>query len=248
MTLWQWLVTHIHSLLALAVMVGVLRRGRVRLCWSFPAYLAAFFASSALVAVWPGKFFTEGFWVVQQTAFNALKVAVALELGMRVFHAFPTADANAKRSLVVGMFLTALALVGLPAAASGYRSFIDVVQPRVLQGTIWMLNGLAILIVWYRLPVHAFHKAILAGFVPYLLVFVTLLRLCQRFDWNERVYAVFSVADPAAFALVLAYWAWAAWRPDPAPQAADQPEELWPGPAWGPPRLGQRPRAAALAG
>ena len=44
-------------------------------------------------------------------------------------------------------------------------------MPRLLNGTMWLFASLAILILWYRLPVHWFPKTILLSYVPYLLVF-----------------------------------------------------------------------------
>jgi hypothetical protein len=215
MTAWQNLGTHLLSMVVFLALAGLVRRDRVRLCWSFSAYLLALGLGNTLVAVWPERFFTSEVWIVQQTVYNALKVAVAIELGLRVFRAFPAAELLARRALLTGMAVTTLLLVALPAGAD-YRSFLDHLLPRILQGTIWLLNGLALVIVWYRLPVHPFHKAVLAGFVPYLLIFVTLLNVCRRFDWSEWIYELYSAADLTAFLLVNAYWALAAWKPEAA--------------------------------
>jgi hypothetical protein len=215
MTAWQTVGTHLLSILVFLALAGLVLRDRVRLCWSFAAYLVALALGNTRVAVWPERFFTSEVWIVQQTVYNTLKIAVAIELSLRVFRAFPAAELSARRALLTGMAMTTLVLVALPAGAD-YRSFLDHLLPRILQGTIWLLNGLALVIVWYRLPVHPFHKAILAGFVPYLLIFVTLLNVCRRFDWSEWVYELYSAADLTAFLLVNAYWVLAAWRPEAA--------------------------------
>jgi hypothetical protein len=113
--------------------------------------------------------------------------------------------------------VTTIALIGVPLAAT-YRHVVLEWQPRVLTGTIWIMNGLAILITWYRLPVHSYHKALLLGFVPYLLIFTTLLGLLGRSGWSA--FPVVQSIEPAAFMALMGFWAWMAWRPETPPDAS----------------------------
>src|SRR5206468_2931438 len=62
-----------------------------------------------------------------------------------------------------------------------------------------------------------YHKAILMGFVPYLLVFTTMLTLLGQHKWLMRAI---QSADPAASMLMIAYWTWAAWKPETKPDVS----------------------------
>ena len=67
------------------------------------------------------------------------------------------------------------------------------------------------------MPVHPYHKAILLGFVSYLMVFTTMLTLLGRYEWLMRVV---QSADPAAYMLLMAFWTWSAWKPEAQPEAS----------------------------
>jgi hypothetical protein len=217
MTVWQVLIAHAVKVLVLVTLAGIVARHRARLCWSFVAYLAVVLAGNSLVSFWPARFFTGWFWMLQQALYDALKMGIAVELAYRTFQAFPGAQATARRVLFVLLLSTSLAAIGVPRDSSYPAVFVEL-EPRVLTGTIWLLNGLALLVIWYRVPLHAYHKAILLGFVPYLLIFTTLLRLLQHYGW--QVLPVVQSAEPAAYMLMVAWWAYAAWQPETASEAS----------------------------
>jgi len=114
---------------------------------------------------------------------------------------------------------TSVALVALPWDLT-YPSALSEWEPRVLTGTIWLLNALALVVIWYRVPIHAYHKAILLGFVPYLLVFTILLRLLRHDGWN--IVPIIQTAEPAAYMLLMGWWAWAAWEPEVVPEVSPE--------------------------
>lgn len=213
----QVLVAHVVKALAVFALVGVLIRKRSHLCWSFVAYLAVVLAYNSLVTFWPDRFFKGWFWILGHGLFDVLRLAMAAELGFRTFQAFPRAQVTARRAFFVVLAGTTVALIGVPLAATGGQVLLDW-QPRVLTGTIWVMNGLAILITWYRVPVHAYHKALLLGFVPYLLIFTTLISLVDRFGWGTL--PVLQSIEPVAFMTLMGFWAWASWRPDTQPDAS----------------------------
>jgi hypothetical protein len=216
MTADQVLIAHLIKALVLLALVGILWRGRAHLCWSFVAYLLTALICNSLFSFWPERFFHNWFWILQQGLDDAFKMAVATELGFRIFQAFPAAQATSRRVLFVLLVATSVALIGIPTAAT-YGQVALEWQPRVLTGTIWLMNGLALLITWYRVPVHAYHKAILLGFVPYLLVFTTIQTLIKQHDW---LFSTVQSAEPAVFMLLVAFWAWAAWKPEPEPDVS----------------------------
>jgi hypothetical protein len=86
-----------------------------------------------------------------------------------------------------------------------------------LNGTVWLLTGIAAVVLWYRLPVDRFHKAILTGLVPYLLVFAIGLNAIETSNWSTRIVETANYFHVLAFQLLVAYWAWAAWAPFRAP-------------------------------
>ena len=219
MTSWQILVAHVVQVLILLTLAGILTRRRATMCWSFVAYLSAILVGNSLVSFWPHRFFDAWFWFAQQALYDALKMAIAVELAYRTFQAFPAAQATARRVLFGLLILTSLALVGVPPAVSGgspalYGAALLEWEPRVLMGTAWLMNAVAILVVWYRVPLHAYHRAILLGFVPYLIVFTTLLRMLDRYGWDILPFV--NSAEPAAYMLLVGWWAYAVWQPEPA--------------------------------
>ena len=215
-------------LLALGTVGGLAVRRRVGVCRTFIPYLVAVEAADVLMVLWPGYFYTQWFWVQSQTLINVLRFAVALELTYRTFRAFPGARGTARVVLflvLAGTLLLVVAGTEDAAPVSGGDSLAPIisrVQPRIVNGTIWLLTAVGALILWYRLPVHPFHKAILTGLVPYLLVFTTALNLLETEGWQirERVNYVHT----GAYVALLGYWAWAAWRRAEAPTRAPETE------------------------
>jgi len=216
MTSWQVLVAHAVKVLVLLTLAGIVARHRARLSWSFVAYLSTIVVSNTLISVWPDTFFVPSFYLLKQALYDCLRLAIAIELAYRTFQAFPGAQSTARRVVFALLAVTSLALMGVPSGLSGgspglYATALKEWEPRVMTGTIWLMNGVALLVIWYRVPIHAYHKAILLGFVAYLLTFTTLLRLLQIYDWD--VLPIIQSAEPAAFLVLMGWWAWAAWQP-----------------------------------
>ena len=221
----QVLVAHIVKALGFFALVGILTRRRAHLCWSFLAYLVTVLVCNTLVSFWPDQFFTPTFWVVSHGLYHALRMGIAVELTYRTFQAFPGARATAHYILFGLLLATSLAMIAFPdsmqPALEGFGYYERIVlewQPRVLTAVIWLMNGLAILITWYRVPVHSYHKALLLGFVLYLLTFTTLLSFLRQWGW-DYLWIVQSL-EPVAFMTLMGFWAWSAWQPDTQPDAS----------------------------
>lgn len=214
----------------LVVLTGLVVRRRLGLCYSFVAYLVAVLTSDLLVMLWPARFFWQWFWLSKELVIAVCRFAVGLELTYRTFRAFPGARATARRALLFLLLLTLGALtlgseeIPLVPGEPELAPLISHLQPRLLNGTVWLLTGIAALVLWYRVPVVRFHKVILSGFVPYLLVFTTALSLLERWGWTARARA--EILDASAYLALLAYWAVAAWRGDePLEAGADESAE-----------------------
>ena len=202
-------------LLAIAVkiglavaLVGVLRQGLHRKCWSILVYLLAVLTFSSvemgammLYDVPALEWFRSWrFWHIEQTAFELVKLALAVELGIRVVAAFP-GTWRLTRALLGAALLTTTAAVTLGGAPQ---------HPLLATGAIWLFAAVSLVVVFFNLPLHAWYRAILAGFVPYLFVFSTLTSIFTR-----RGYALAETlgsVDQVAYLALVGWLAYAAWR------------------------------------
>ena len=213
----QEAIGRLGFLLYPAALAGLAFRRRLGACYAFSGYLAAVFVADVLVLLWPGRFYRWQFWIAKEAVHSVLKLAIALELAVRTFGAFPGAQAAARRLLVIVVVLTYAAVLAVPVEPE-YKVLAGTVLPRILNGTIWLFTAVAGLVLWYRLPVDPLHKAILLGLVPYLLVFTMALNALDAFGWDLRDPLAY--VHTGAYLALLIYWTYAAWRPQEAPSGA----------------------------
>lgn len=197
-----------------AVAAGLLARGRWRLSWFLSAYVPVVLICETLVAWWPRVFFVPGFWMAKQIVYDVLKLGLALELAWRTFRVFPGAGAAARRVVLVILLLTTIVTIAASGGGVSYLKVAGDLHPRVINGTIWLLAATLGLAQWYRVPIHPFHRAILASLGAYLAVFGVLLRLEGLHGWAAQPYL--NALDPLAYLLLTLYWAHMAWRPESA--------------------------------
>jgi len=199
------------GLLAAAAFGSLVRR-RFRAWWFFSLYLLMVLVLEGLMLVAPARFHTPEFWPAKETAYAGLRFAMACEVGVRTMRAFPGALATARRIVLLILAVT-LAAVATAPESSHYTTFVGELQPRVLNGSIWMLTAIAGVILWYRLPVQPFHKAILLSYLPYVLVFTILLSYLGRAGWQRGI--AMQYVNQLAYVTLVAYWNYAIWRRDP---------------------------------
>lgn len=216
MELAQKVVGYVAMVTMVAILLGVWRRRLYRVCHSFPVYVAAVLAGDVLVHGWRDIFYTWDFFMLKETIYAVVLFVLSLELSRLVFQAFPGALIAARRLLLVAMVLILLAVLSAYPDA-GKIPIAQQIQPRVMNGTALLFAAVWGLILWYHLPVHPFHLAIVQGLVPYLLVSTVLLRLLAMWGIENRAWM--GLADSVAYVLMLVYWAWAVWRPEAAPPA-----------------------------
>ena len=214
--------------LILVLLAGLTARRRFGVCWTFAPYLATVALADLLMLVWPEQFRWQWFWLGKELVITVLRFGLALELTYRTVRAFPTARATV-RGVLLGVLLLTLAIVfvgtGDLAPKEGeavLAPLISRVQPLVLSGAIWLLTGTAGVILWYRLPVHPLHKAILVGLVPYLLIFTVSLNLIESRGWEVRELVSFFPA--LAWLSLLGFWGAVAWRRGDVPVRAPAPD------------------------
>jgi hypothetical protein len=206
-----------------AVLAGLMLRRRLRLCWSFAAYMLAALVGNSLASFWPDRFFTPSFYVLKQGLYDILKMMIALELAWRAFEAFPGAMRTARFVLLSLLVVSTVAL----AAFTPLSSFETLWEwePSTATAGLWLLTSTALLVVWYQVPVHEWQRAIMLGLSLYQLVFVYALDLLGRYGW-AAMHTVTSILDSAAYLALVIFWIWAAWRRDavaPATAPAARP-------------------------
>ncbi len=210
----QALLAHASKVLMLALLAGMIWRGRLGQCWSFSVYIVATLLANGLASIWPEQFYTPAFWMFKQGVYDLLKMAIGLELAHRAFAAFPGAWRTARAVFMALLAGTTVVLVWLTPRAS-----YDTVwkwQPSILTASVWLLTATALLVTWYHLPIGEWQRAIMLGFAPYLLTFATLLRLLQRRGWTTEWVGR---SDSVAWLALIAFWIYAVWRRDGAPAA-----------------------------
>jgi hypothetical protein len=201
------------------VLAGILYRRRYREWILFPIFVFSVALWGLLSALWPERVRIPEIWMAKEAVHHLLRLAMAVELGIRTFRAFPGAMATLKRVVFILIVITiAVVLLEAPSALH-YRSFIGEFQPRVVAAAIWLFTAIAILILWYRLPVSAFQKAIVLSYVLYLPIFAVYMNL-----WGQRKPFI-DYLHQAAYLAVVSSWVYLCWRQDPPPKAEPPPPD-----------------------
>src|SRR5262249_49773379 len=149
------------------------------------------------------------FWLAKEAVESLLKLAIVFEMAVRVLGRLPTA-----RAAFAALFLLALlAIAGAvgPTVGADVQTVAQDGLPRLLYGTALLFAALLGACLWYHVPLYPMHKAILVGFVVYLLVFTVVLQVLQTLGWVARGPA--NVLNSVAFISLLAFWARSAWQP-----------------------------------
>jgi hypothetical protein len=204
--------------LVLLTLMGLVVRRHIITCRAFTLYLVVVLATDTMMLL--DSFDTMAFWLLKELLLLALKFAIALELISRAFDRFPGARATAHRvmRLVLGLTLVMVIWVaaGWQGSAAGEQRdvatrIIGEFNTRILTATTWLYVAIAALILWYRLPMESMPKAILIGFVPYLIFFYMFLELWTANNAPKGGWL--ASLNTWAWPLLLSYWARSAWQP-----------------------------------
>jgi hypothetical protein len=176
----------------------------------FTLYVGGDVLSNVVVAL----HYTRETWMLQQVVTAALRFGVTLELTYCIFGAFPAAAATARRVMLVILVATALTAISASTPDAVYtRSHAEAI-PRLAAAAVWILTALAVLVLWYRLPLAPLPRAILMGYAPYLLVFT--IGLSLLFDaGSQHLRPWLGYVDMSAFFVLANYWCRVAWRTAP---------------------------------
>ena len=209
----QYALTICATVIVAGTLYGLLSRRLYRACWFFVVYLGAVYVGEVLILIRPDTFYRLSFWQAKETLYAILKLAMAFELGYRNFGNLPGAKRTAGRLAAVTVIATLAALL-LPARGPAYEIDAVEVQARLTNGTILVLMSVWGAVLWYNVPLHWLHRAILSGLVSYLVVFALLLGLLAAIGWH--VVDVASHTAGLAYDALLLYWLWEVWRFHPA--------------------------------
>src|SRR5262249_16545906 len=157
----QLLIAQTVKVALIALLLGMMLRGKLAQCWSFTFYVAAILLGNALVTLSPDRFYTPEFWLLKQAVYDVLKMATATELAWRAFSVFPGAWRTARMLLAAILVASTLVLAWLTPHSS-----FDTLwnwQPSVATAAIWVLTAIALLVWHYQVPITEWQRAIALG-------------------------------------------------------------------------------------
>lgn len=218
MTGLQWLTLVAGLMLLATLLLGLVLRGGVRACPSFALYMVVVLATNLALLAHP-KLYTWNFYLAVEVSQAALRLLLAAEIGWRLFAHLPGARATLAAAilLVVTIMLAAVLLAPLGAQP---HVVAQTALARLLHGTAWVFGALLAAKLYFRIPIHPLHQAILRGFVPFLLTFTVALGLFETFGWDVRLPA--NYAYTTTYLAMLVYWNRVAWRRPEAPDASPE--------------------------
>ncbi|MEO8359356.1 MAG: hypothetical protein ABI672_04945 [Vicinamibacteria bacterium] len=196
--------------LMVATVFGLFRNGKTRLSVVFTIYITLATIFTILIVGFPLRYTPEAF-MIKQGIYDTLFMCMALELSIKVFAAFRGVATRVRAFLALAVIASTVAIFVLTPQNLTYSDLARY-QPEITTTVVWCLSFVALLIVWYQIPVPAFTRAILLGFIPYQMVFVIYTDLIGRLGWGAL--PGLNLLNTVAYDAVAAYWAYAAWRKD----------------------------------
>ena len=156
------------GVLLAALLAVVTYRRKYKYCYSFAAYLAAELVGCGIQIV-HRAFFDDWYpFTAKEALYALLRVLILAELGLLIFRTLPRARKRVQILLAATVLVLFVVLSMRYDTTSAYTLAKDILS-RFDYVTAWGLIALLVLIVWYQLPLHSFHKAILHGMLWLLL-------------------------------------------------------------------------------
>jgi hypothetical protein len=206
---WRACLAWAGPVLESIALAGLIARGRVRRACLLAVLLIALLVTDVAQALF-GWANTWSFWFAKELAHGLLFLGLGIEIMVRVFTPLPGARRSVGAWLLVVLVLALVLAFTLPI---GMRALTSV--PRLLLAVALLYLGVYGIMLWHMIPVDPLHRAILAGFAPYLLFSaVSWGRVQSRWE-----FVLADIANPVLFVLVLLALSVAAWRHEGAPPA-----------------------------
>lgn len=224
--------------LLVAVLAGILVRGRFRRAGLWAPYLAAVLAFQIAFATWPELGQSWSAYARWQAVLAVIELLVVVDISVRAFGGLPGARRAAAFWMLVVLVSTACAAVMVAPAPGAeldpqtslpdpWRYLGKVVVPWLKAATTFSAATASSIGLYYRVPFDHLHKAALLGLTAYLMLSVVAIEQFRAARWLAHPWS--SYVDTGAFTLLLVYWTREAWRRDDVFEGAT-PElrTLWP--------------------
>jgi len=191
-------------------LAGLILRRRVHLCWSFAALLVVTLIGNQLQVHVPG-ILTRTFWLTKETIYAGLYCAVVVELAWLIFLGLP----RAQRPLLAAMTIV-IAAAGMLVSSADVEStsVVRVVIAALNGAAAWLAAILVAAVLYWRVPLHPFHRLLLFG-LGFHLSFYSMLLGPIAAGW-DAMRAYVNALDRIVYIATVGLWLWAAWRPAPA--------------------------------
>jgi hypothetical protein len=214
--------------LLVLTLAGLCRRGRLARLRLLPVYLAVTILAQALAFAMPDVFKVWRVWAFRELAWFALSLAIVAEVAWRAFVNLPEQRRQARMLLLVSLLIP-LGMVALTPwnegrLASSTWLYVVVVEilPRLTYGAGFVCLALVWAMAKHLIPRDPLHASVVLGLASYLFVYSVSFGLQTQGGSLVLVYAV----TPASYTVMLALWAWVAWRHEPIPDAPERVRHL----------------------
>lgn len=225
------LLSGVNATLALLVLLGLARRGRLGASRVLPAYLLVLALERVPVWLWPERFYTWPYWLATELLEATLRFALALDLLRLIFRNLPAGRARSGEAVLLVVSCSLFPI----AAAAGHLGFGDLAFYDASRLAAWatfagglIFASVLVLGLWYALPLDPLHRDVCAG--------LALWALLQAFPGDLSVLdQVLGLGREALQRLVylgmMVAWVRAAWTREsmalsPAAQRVLQPWRL----------------------
>ncbi len=193
-----------------AVSLGMLYTGKARQSVAFLSYVSVGALYGLMITFRPDLHTPEAYSIKSGIYFT-LFFLMAMEIGFKSFGAFQGVARWAKGLLAAFVAASTAAVLFLTPQSLVYADLASYEAP-ITTAAIWCLSFVALLVVWYQIPVPAFTRSLLLSFVPYLAVFVVCDNLLVRHGWG--IVKITNSMNALAYDVMATYVAYAAWRKD----------------------------------
>jgi hypothetical protein len=199
----------VTGVLLWALCAVILYRRMHHYCYSFGLYVTLQATLNASAFVWPAFYASWSVWVSKETLYALVRLSILAELSTLIFRTLPRARTRAYALLSIAA-LVLLVVLSLPYDTTSAYTLAKNVISRFHYVTAWGLIALLALVLWYRLPLHSFHKAILHGLLWLLLVHISIVFAAPQAG-SLLASHVFHVVQLG----IIGMWLWAAWAREP---------------------------------
>jgi hypothetical protein len=198
----------------LFLVIAGLRKGNLRICYSFFFFLVVGLVSSVsvtyLIESREGK---RLFYIAKELGLDCIKVVLLLELNLRIFRYYPRVKrSNFSFFVLAGIFLLFYIWLVPPEKLDWWGTVPLDLHSKIQQTTCIIFFAFAGAILFYRLNLDPRHKFLLLGFLfsqfPQALAYTVVA------SFGERARPAASLANSICFVLALLIWTGVYFRRD----------------------------------